>query len=245
MNRVQLIVLAAGKGTRMQSTLPKVLQLAGHQTMIEHVLDAIEASQSDRAPILVVGFLGGLVREVCGERAEYCVQEEQLGTGHAVSCARNILSGNTDTVFVIYGDHPLLSAVTINQLLDEHHAKGNMLTLATTFARGDFSKSFAGFSRILRNSEGSISGSVEVKDATEQHLLIDEVNPAYLVFDKDWMFEKLATLDNKNAQGEYYLTDLIGLAFAEDHPIADIQIPAHEALGANTRDQVRFLENYI
>jgi bifunctional UDP-N-acetylglucosamine pyrophosphorylase/glucosamine-1-phosphate N-acetyltransferase len=148
-------------------------------------------------------------------------------------------------VFVIYGDHPLLSAVTINQLLDEHHAKGNMLTLATTFARDDFADAFAGFSRILRDDGGRIINSIEVKDATPEQLKIEEVNPAYMVFDRAWLFKYLDGLSTDNAQQEYYLTDLVGMAFREKVPLSGVVIPAHEALGANTLDQLVFLEQYI
>lgn len=245
MNNTAIIILAAGKGTRMNTALPKVLLPIHNHTMIDYTLRAITKSDFPHKPHLVVGHQKEKVKEHLGQSAIYITQEEQLGTGHAVKISEPYINKNTNTILILYGDHPAISSKTINKILNSHQQKKATLTMATTKATGVFLDKFKGFSRIIRNQNNQIIRTVEVKDATKEELKITEVNPAYLCFNKTWLFKKLKEINNQNKQKEYYLTDLIELTTKEGRSLNDIEIPPQEALGANTREQLKFLEKYL
>lgn len=245
MSNTEIIVLAAGKGTRMNTTLPKVLLPIHHHTMIDYTLRAIAKSDFPHKPHLVVGHQKEKVQEHLGQSANYIHQKKQLGTGHAVKITEPYIKGSAATILVLYGDHPVVSHNTISKILKTHQEKNATLTMATTKPTGIFLDKFKGFSRIIRNENNQIIRTVEAKDATQEELKITEVNPAYLCFNKTWLFKKLKEINNQNKQNEYYLTDLIGLATKEGNLINDVQIPPKEALGANTREQLKFLEKYL
>jgi bifunctional UDP-N-acetylglucosamine pyrophosphorylase/glucosamine-1-phosphate N-acetyltransferase len=244
-NNTEIIVLAAGKGTRMGADVPKVIVPAKGKPMVNYVLDAIEGSDFPKAPLMVVGYERDMVIEACGDRATYVLQKEQLGTGHAAMVCRGHVSANTETFLVLYGDQPLMKPETINNILRTHNEHRPALTMATTISTPEFDDVFKGFSRILRNDAGEITGSVEVRDATPEQLEIKEVNPAYLCFDAKWAFEELSKLKNDNNQSEYYLTDLARIASEQGKKICDVQILPQEAFGANTPEQLEFLEQYL
>lgn len=241
--KTQIVILAAGKGKRMQSDLPKVLVRLKDKPLIKYLLDSIEESGVCAKPILVVGQKRELVMQELGDKYGYAIQEEQLGTGHAVNCAKD-LSAGADQVLVLYGDHPHVSAKTIKNLTTSHQQSGEVLTIATVETPDfeDWRAGFFDFGRIIRNSNGKITNIVEKKDATEEELKIKEINPAFFCFDAKWLWESLPTLKNQNAQGEYYLTDLVGLAQNQGHEINSIKIGTHEALGVNTPEQLALLE---
>lgn len=242
--KTEIIVLAAGQGKRMQSDLPKVLVQFLGKPFIRHVLD--QFTQHDLpSPTIVVGYKKELVMEELGDQYRYAIQTEQLGTGHAVTSAREIVSPDADTIVVLYADQPLLNGKTIKDMIDRHHASGATLTMATVPLpdyddwRGE---AFGNFGRIIRNTDGKIIKNVEAKDATDEEKSTPEVNPCYFCFDANWLWPRLASLRSDNAQGEYYLTDLIGIAFDEGVTIETIPIDAIEALGANTIEQLELME---
>lgn len=239
----QIIILAAGHGKRMQSEIPKALTPLHGKPFIVHVLDTITSSGVCSKPIIVIGQKGDQVRTVLGQEYSYAVQEEQLGTGHAVMIAEDI-SKDADTIVVLYADHPLVSSDTIQKLITTHREKNAMLTMATTIVPdfADWRATFIPFGRFVRDEHGDIKKIVELKDATEEEKEIKEVNPAYMCFDAKWMWKHLHMLKNENAQSEYYLTDLVGMAFAEHHKIASILIDPKEALGVNTKEQLELIE---
>lgn len=245
MQNTEILILSGGKGTRMGLDLPKVIYKANQRPMVSYVIDSIKNSNFCKSPLMVVGYQWDKVISVCKNNARYILQVEQLGTGHAVLVSRKHIAENVDTILILYGDQPLISSNTINKILELHHKNKPTLTMATTFADGDFINAFRGFSRIIRNEKKEIISSVEVRDANSEQLKIIEVNPAYLCFDAKWMFDSLSKLDNKNAQSEFYLTDLIGLAFKENCVISSLVIDPHEALGANTPEELKFLEKFI
>lgn len=238
----QIIILAAGHGKRMQSELPKALTPLHGTPFISHVLSAIADSGVCSDPIIVIGQKGDQVREVLGDKYTYAIQDQQLGTGHAVMIAEDKVK-DADTVIVLYADHPLVSAQTIKNLQKTHKEKGATLTMATAEVPdfNEWRNAFLSFGRFVRDEKGNIVKIVEAKDATDSEKEIKEVNPAYMCFDSKWMWQKLHTLKNENAQGEYYLTDLVGCAFDEHQKIETIKIDPKEALGVNTKEQLELI----
>ncbi len=239
----QIIILAAGHGKRMQSELPKALTLLHGKPFIKHVLDTVLFSGVCDNPIIVVGQKGDQVRQTLGSVYSYATQKEQLGTGHAVMITETVAK-DADIVLVLYTDHPLVSADTIKNLINTQKEKEAIITMATVAVPdfNDWRQTFLSFGRFIRDDSGEIKKIVELKDATEEEKMIKEVNPAYMCFDAKWMWKHLHMLKNKNAQNEYYLTDLVGMAFAENQKIASISIDPLEALGVNTKEQLEIIE---
>lgn len=239
----QIIILAAGHGKRMQSELPKALTPLHGKPFIAHVLRAVASSGVCDNPIIVIGQKGDQVRSLLGPSYSYATQEEQLGTGHAVMIAED-KAKNSDLIVVLYADHPLVSADTIKNLIDTHKESNAKLTMATATVPDfdDWRSAFLAFGKFVRDESGKITKIVEVKDATEEELKIKEVNPAYMCFNAKWMWKHLHMLKNENAQSEYYLTDLVGMAFAENENISSISIDPREALGVNTKEQLEIIE---
>lgn len=245
MENVQIIILAAGKGTRMESDRPKALTPLRDKPFLKHVLSAVAGVGLPKKPIIVVGHKKEDVIEEIGGGYNYAIQEEQLGTGHAVKIARKHVGEDVDTIVVLFSDQPLMKTNTIVELIDKHHAHGATITMATTDI-GDYQEwrkdAFDNFGKIVRDSDGNILRIVERKNASEEEQKITEVNPAYFVFDANWMWEKLNELKNENSQQEYYLVDLPEMAFKEGKKIVTHQIPMIEALGANTKAQLELIE---
>ncbi len=247
MKRTQIIILAAGKGSRMGGEIPKALTQLGSQSMIEHVLDTIENLSLIKKPIVVVGYKSKMIKDTLGDRVRYVTQEEQLGTGHAVNMAIPMLDDDVERILVLYADQPFISEETIHNLIHIKQNSENSLSIATALIEDNilFKNQFYNFGRILRDTAGHIKAIIEKKDANEEQLTIREVNPAYFCCDVPWVNNQLKNLKNNNAQGEYYLTDLVKIAFEESHYIDSIQINEKEALGANTPDQLKVLQDYL
>jgi bifunctional UDP-N-acetylglucosamine pyrophosphorylase/glucosamine-1-phosphate N-acetyltransferase len=242
----QIIILAAGHGKRMKSELPKALTPFRGKPFVKHVLDAVAESGVCDDPIIVIGEKGDQVNHYLGENHRYAIQKEKLGTGHAVMMAEDKV-GEKDTVMVLYADSPLIKPETIKNLNNIHKEKNATVTMATTTVE-DFltwKNSFISFGRIVRDENGEIIKIIEAKDANEEEKKTKELNPAFMCFNAVWMWEHLRKLQNKNAQGEYYLTDLIGMAFDENKKIASINIDPREAFGVNTKEQLELLEGLI
>jgi bifunctional UDP-N-acetylglucosamine pyrophosphorylase/glucosamine-1-phosphate N-acetyltransferase len=204
MSDIHAVVLAAGKGTRMKSRLPKVLHEAAGLPLIEYVLRAGD-SLAPRSTTVVVGHLADRVKAVLAKRLglRFALQEPQLGTGHALMQAEPHLRGSRGTVVLLYGDVPLLRAATLRSLVDAHCAQNAAATVITSRMQDP-----RGYGRIVR-AAGRIAAIVEEKDATEAERAIDEINSGIYAFDLGPLFESLASLRAANAQGEYYLTDLV------------------------------------
>jgi len=231
---IHLVVLAAGKGTRMKSALPKVLHEAAGFPLIEHVLRAADPL-SPATSVVVVGHQAKRVRDALGKRLglSFALQEPQLGTGHALMQAEPHLRGRAGTVVLLYGDVPLLRAATLRSLIDTHVSRGAAATVIT--ARVDDPH---GYGRIVRE-DGRIAAIVEEKDATPQQQAIDEINSGIYAFDLAPLFEALSSLSSANAQGEYYLTDLVKAYRDRGLPVETVSLAdAREIMGVNSRKEL-------
>lgn len=231
------IILAAGKGTRMNSDLPKVLHPVGDRPMVQWVVDACREAGCRRI-VVVIGYEGDRVREaLAGERGvEFVEQREQRGTGHAMMMARPAFADSErGDVLVVAGDMPLLRGSTLTSLLEQHRQAGAAASVAT----GELPDP-AGYGRIVRDADGSFLGIVEHKDATAQQRAIREVNPSCYCFRSDRLFDLLDQLGTDNAQGEYYLTDVLKLAReAGDTVLAAKVAGADEVEGINDVSQLQ------
>ena len=231
---IHLVVLAAGKGTRMKSGLPKVLHRAGDFRLIEHVLRAA-ATLDARTTVVIVGHLADEVRRALPERLglRFALQEPQLGTGHALLQAEPHLAGAHGTVVLLSGDVPLLRPATLRALLETHERSGAAATVLT--ARVDDP---AGYGRILRK-DGRIVAIVEHKDATPAERAIDEINSGIYAFAVEPLFDALRSIGSANAQGEYYLPDLVRIYRERGLDVATVQIEdSREILGVNSRREL-------
>jgi bifunctional UDP-N-acetylglucosamine pyrophosphorylase / glucosamine-1-phosphate N-acetyltransferase len=246
MERIITIILAAGHGKRMNhGSLPKVLVPFKDKPMIHHLLESIKTSKVCDKPAIVIGYKSNHVKKSLGDNYHYIHQEEQLGTGHAVSCCKEELKDKAKNIMVLYGDHPNLSHSTIKNIADTHISENKVLTLATAKVEdfNEWRSILHDFGRVVRNASGKITRIVEKKDASPQELSINEVNPSYFCFKADWLWENLQNLKNNNAQNEYYLTDLLQMAFEQQQEIANVLIEPQEALGANTPEQLELVKN--
>ena len=227
--KIDVVILAAGMGTRMKSEIPKVLHPLLGKPMVEYIFQAVKELVSDPA-VVVVGNKAKMVEETLGDQARYVLQEPQLGTAHAVQCAREMLKGKSDIVLVANSDFPLITTETYRKLVQTHIESGNTLTISTVVAEDP-----RGFGRILRDKDGRIVRIVEEKAATSEQKKIRELNSNPYCFAADWLWEALGRVE-KSEVGEYYLTDLVEIAYKEGLKIGSIEIRDHEeAIGINNR----------
>lgn len=244
MTTLATILLAAGQGTRMQSKKQKILHEVGGKPMVSHIFEAAEAV-SDVRPVLVVGVGGDGVRQLIGERAQYAMQSEQLGTGHATMMAQPLLQGQTDQVIVAYGDMPLLKASTLRQLADLQAESGSPIVMSTVIG-----EEATTFGRIVRADDGRVLEILEYTQATqrpnpEKWLAIRELNVGLYCFDAAWLWAHLDKIPVTQARNgpEYYLTDLIEIAVTQGQRVeAVILDDADECLGAGTRQEMVAVE---
>ena len=237
-NNLEVIIMAAGLGTRMKSRTAKVLHRAAGRPLIDYVVE-LAREVSGRPPIVVIGHQRETVQEHLGDRARYAVQEKQLGTGHAVMQAMQQIDGKGRKVLILSGDVPLTRPETLRTLLDEHQRAGNTLTLIT-MALDDP----ALYGRIVRGPDGSVEKIVEAKDADEKQRQIREVNGGIYLFEGENLAENLRRLSTNNAQGEYYLTDLIAMLRAGGKRVGALLIrDPNEALGVNSRAELATVDS--
>ena len=240
MANLTAVILAAGKGTRMKSKLPKVLHKVGGHPMLEHVMDAAEAAGC-RDNVVVIGHGAELVRELVGDRARIALQAEQLGTGHAVLQAADTLKDFTGTVMILCGDTPLLEAEELEKFYAEHVKSGAAATVMSALMDDPF-----GYGRILRDANGYVAGIVEQKDASEEQKQIKEINTGNYCVEAPLLFEVLRTLGNDNAQGEYYLTDVLAKLRAMGKKVGGVITADSEMImGVNSRRQLAEAESVM
>lgn len=241
----QVVILAAGKGKRMGAGLPKVLREIGGKTMIERVVDSVLESGVTKRPVVVIGYGTEIIKKYLGTKCSYVLQAEQLGTAHAVSCAKDYLK-DIDNVIVVNGDTPFLRSETLKELIATQEKRQAVLTLAT-LRLPDFNEwrqVFYDFGRIVRNALGEIVAIVEKKDATSEQLKISEVNPSFFCFKASWLWENLPKIDCNNAQGEFYLTDLVKMAIAQKCKVETLVTDnPTEAVGVNTPEQLELAQS--
>jgi bifunctional UDP-N-acetylglucosamine pyrophosphorylase / glucosamine-1-phosphate N-acetyltransferase len=232
MTDLHVVILAAGKGTRMKSAMPKVLHPLAGRSIIEHVLRTAGALKAS-GTVLVVGHEADQVRSaLVGHPAlQFVVQSPQLGTGHALLMAEPLLAGQTGTVLLLYGDVPLLRPATLEQLLQHHHAKSAAATILTAELADPY-----GYGRILRDGSGRVVRIVEERDASTDERTIREINSGIYAFSLLNLFDTLRSLAADNAQGEYYLTDLVAAYHRHGRTVETLRLDDQAELrGVNSR----------
>lgn len=228
--KITAILLAAGQGTRMKSSLPKVLHPIAGRPMIWHALQAISHSTTE-IPVVVVGHAAEEVKNYLGDSAQTVLQEPQLGTGHAVMQAESLLKGKSDLVVVCYADMPLLRGETLQKLVDTQRMNSGPMSILTVIADDP-----RGFGRIIRKGDGSVAAIVEEYVATPDQLQVKELNVGGYCFDSNWLWDALHRIPKNPKKGEYYLTDTVELAAKEGLPVhATVMDDLEETIGVNTR----------
>jgi len=225
--------------------VPKVLVMLKNKPLILYLLDEVSKINQLAKPIIVVGYKHEKVEAVLGDGYIYALQAEQKGTAHAVLAAKGKV--RAENILVLYGDVPFLKAESLKRLIRLHYNNKSKLTMFTTTVpnfQGEYAP-FVHFGRIIRGSAGSIIKITEYKDATEEERKIKEVNPGIYMFNTKWLWENIGDIRNNNAQGEYYLTDMIEAAIKQDLRIESLPIDPKEVLGINTIEQLRQAENLV
>lgn len=239
MDQLKAVILAAGKGTRMKSDLPKVVHTVNGKPMVEYSIDAVKGAGADKV-CLVVGYKSEVVKEMVSSNVEYVLQEEQLGTGHAVKCAKDFI-GEQGEVLVLFGDTPLITGKTLRKLVEFHRTQQNKVTVLSAKVENP-----TGYGRIIRSKDNSFLKSVEHKDASEKELLSKEVNSGMYVFDAKELRMALDALTTNNAQGEYYLPDTLTIIKNKGFKVdAYVLEDAKEMTGVNDQEQLKEVERMI
>ncbi len=228
--KVTAVLLAAGQGTRMKSSLPKVLHPLCGKPMLWHVLEALKEAATEK-PVVVVGHGADEVTRYLGDSAQTVLQEPQLGTGHAAMQAESLLTGKTDYVIVTYADMPLLRGETFRRLVETQRLNPGPFSLLTVIA-GDP----RGFGRIVRKADGTVEAIVEEYGATPEQQQIKELNVGAYCFKADWFWDALHRIQKNPKKGEYYLTDIVEIAVRDNLPVqAVVHDDFIETIGINTR----------
>lgn len=237
------IILAAGKGTRMKSDLPKVLHEVAGKPMVWWVVQACKEAGADLC-VVVVGYKGELVREALAgeEGVAFVEQTEQLGTAHAAQMAEPVFEGRPiGDIFVLAGDGPLIRGKTLARLLEVHRRTDAAATLATSVIEDP-----TGYGRIVRAGDGGFSAIVEQKDATDEQRTIKEVNPSYYCFRGDALFKSIDQVGSDNSQGEYYITDCPGLLKKQGQTVTVVDaVPPEDVLSINTLEQLAEVDRIL
>src|SRR5688500_19651884 len=234
MSEVHVVILAAGQGTRMKSALPKVLHPVAGQPMIRQVVQTAE-TLAPASIAVIVGHQADAVRAFLGggRGVQFALQAPQLGTAHALRQAEPVLAGKTGTLVLLSGDVPLFSPASLRHLIDTHCGANAAATVVTATTERPH-----GYGRIVRD-EGRIARIVEERDASPTERQIQEINSGIYAFDLAPLFEALRSIASQNAQGEYYLTDLVGIYRRRKLPVETLLVDnAQEILGINSRTEL-------
>lgn len=233
------VILAAGQGTRIKSNIPKVLHKVCGKEMVNHVIDNMRAAGIDDVNV-IIGKGSEMVKESTKDRnVSYSLQPEQLGTGHAVKCAKEFLEGKDGVVAVFTGDAPLTKVETIKNLIEEHIQKKNKATLLSAYVDDP-----TGYGRIIRDGE-EVLKIVEHKDCNEEELKVNEMNAGMYCFDIKSLLSSLDELNNNNVQGEYYLTDVIGILKDKGEKVGALIADYDDTIGVNSRAQLAEAEKIL
>lgn len=240
MSDIRVIILAAGKGTRMKSDLPKVVHRIDDKCLVDYVIEAARGAGA-KDVCLVVGYKADEVKgSIANKDVSFAMQTEQLGTGHAVMCASDFLVGDGQTL-ILCGDTPLITATTLKSMIDYHIANHNSVTALSAIYDDP-----TGYGRIIRDAQGNFIKNVEHKDASEEERLSKEINAGMYLFDTQALKEALADLTTDNAQGEYYLPDTLKI-IREKGLRADAFITkdGDDIMGVNDQEQLALAASII
>lgn len=241
---MKAIILAAGKGKRLHSeqfTAPKVLREANGRPLLRYVVENLDFIPEKKDIVIVVGYRKEMVTDAFQEGYTFAVQDEQLGTGHAVNCARDALADYDGPVLVCYGDMPLFKKETYQNLVKLHAEEGNDCTILTGISNRGLA-----YGRIIRDESGHFTGVVEDRDCTQELKKINELNVGIYVFDSKKLFSCLGELKNSNAQGEYYLTDVPAIMMGKGWQIGTYTTRDDtEILGVNTPEELALCEEIL
>ena len=234
------IVLAAGKGVRMKSDIPKVLHPLSGKPLILYVIENLRQSGIDNI-IVVVGYKGEMVIDTVGDSVEYVWQYEQLGTGHAVMQTEQRLNGYKGSVLIACGDVPLINTESFKSMIELSKQEKTKAVVLTMIQNNPF-----GYGRIVKDQNDNIIKIIEEKDASSEEKLVKEVNTGTYIFDNESLFVALKTLGRDNAQGEYYLTDTVSYIHSSGYDTRSVVLKnSIEGCGINSREDLKKLENYL
>ncbi len=237
--RLNAIILAAGKGTRMKTKLPKCAFPILKKPMIEYIVENVESSGVDNI-VVVVGHKHEVIENILGERVRYAYQEQQLGTGHATLAAEDILQDEKGTTLMLLGDMPLIDEETIERILASHQQSENDLTVVTANFEDP-----SGYGRIIRDDYGRISAIVEERDCTEKQCDIKEINTGLYAINNTYLFKTLKKIERNPQKGEYYLTDIVKIMNGE-YRVGTFNIrDNHRVMGVNDLVAVARAEKYL
>ena len=238
-NKLSVIIMAAGKGTRMESSIPKVLHKLSGDTLLNHVIKTASKLSPDNI-VVIIGYKLELVKEsVSSNKILYSIQENQYGTGHAVMQAKNHLKEFEGNTLVLSGDVPLIKASTLSSLINKHQSGGFDASMLTA----DMEKP-DGYGRVVRDLDGNLKKVQEHKDCNTGELEINEINSGIYIFNNQKLFELLPKLDNNNQQAEYYLPDVLSMIVTDNGKIGLEKIKNNDEIqGVNTLEQLSYLEN--
>ncbi|MBU3180358.1 bifunctional UDP-N-acetylglucosamine diphosphorylase/glucosamine-1-phosphate N-acetyltransferase GlmU [Clostridium psychrophilum] len=224
------IILAAGEGKRMKSNIPKVMHKVCGKEMINHVIDVMKNADIEMVDVVIGKGAAEVKKGTESKNISYSVQKEQLGTGHAVMCAKEFLGNNKGTVAIFVGDGPLITEATVSALLN-YHEKGNFKATILTSKMDNPAK----YGRIIRSDNGDVKKIVEFKDCNESEVLVKEINSGMYCFDIEELLNSLDKLNNNNAQKEYYLTDVIGILENQGAKVGAFNAPIEEITAVNSK----------
>ena len=241
---MKAIILAAGKGKRLLSekfNAPKVLREANNKPLLRYVVENLDFITDKKDIVIVAGYKKEMVFDAFKDGFTFAVQDEQLGTGHAVNCARDVLSDYDGPVLVCYGDMPMFKKESYEKLAKVHLDEKNDCTVLT-----GVSDKCPSYGRIIRDDNGKFVGVVEAKDCTPEQAKINELNVGIYFFDSKKLFDCLKELKSNNAQGEYYLTDVPAIMMEKGYKIGTCTIYGdNEIMGVNTPEDLAFCEELL
>ena len=238
---LKTLILAAGKGTRMKSDLPKVVHQCMGQPMVHYVIEAATQAGTNQVCV-ILGYKADQVKDAIKEDVQYAMQTEQLGTGHAVKCAKDFI-GEEGDVIILCGDTPLITGETLSKLVDMHRSGGYGVTVLSAIL-----EDATGYGRIIRDKDNNFTKIVEQKDATEEEKTVKEINSGMYVFNAKALSEALELINNDNAAGEYYLTDTIEIIKNKGLNVAAMPLvgaAVDEIRGVNTLEQLAEAEGIM
>lgn len=234
------IILAGGSGKRMKSDLPKVLHKVCNKEMVNHVIDVMKNSGLNDINVIIGKGADEVKAATANKNVTYSLQEVQLGTGHAVLCAKDFLKGKKGNVVIFNGDAPLITEATIKQCFAFHENAGYQATLLTSILENP-----TGYGRIIRDSKSNVERIIEHKDCDENELKVNEVNAGMYCFDIESLLEGLSKIKNDNAQKEYYLTDMVQILNEAGKKVGAMPVNFEETLGVNSRVQLAEVEKIM